>query len=60
MLSILKGPKFEQILQKAQVNWNEYAPTKESVITAGIDSRLTSRNILTVFLDNFDFHYNRG
>jgi NurA-like 5'-3' nuclease len=38
MLSILKGPKFEQILQKAQVNWNEYTPTKENGITAGIDS----------------------
>jgi NurA-like 5'-3' nuclease len=38
MLSILKGPKFEQILQKAQVNWNEFTPTKENVITAGIDS----------------------
>ncbi len=38
MLSILKGPKFEQILQKAQANWNEFTPTKENVITAGIDS----------------------
>jgi hypothetical protein len=38
MLSILKGPKFEQILQKAQSNWNEYTPTKENGITAGIDS----------------------
>jgi len=38
MLSILKGPKFEQILQKAQVNWNNFTPTKEDVITAGIDS----------------------
>jgi hypothetical protein len=38
MLSILKGPKFEQILQKAQTNWNEFTPTKENVITAGIDS----------------------
>ena len=38
MLSILKGPKFEQILQKAQANWNEYTPAKENVITAGIDS----------------------
>ncbi|HJJ22037.1 MAG: Nuclease [Nitrosopumilus sp.] len=38
ILSILKGPKFEQILQKARVNWNEYTPTKENVVTAGIDS----------------------
>ncbi|NOS61889.1 MAG: DNA double-strand break repair nuclease NurA [Nitrosarchaeum sp.] len=38
MLSILKGPKFEQILQKAKENWIEFTPTKQEVITAGIDS----------------------
>ena len=38
MLSILKGPKFEQILQQARENWIEFTPTKEEVITAGIDS----------------------
>ena len=38
MLSILKGPKFEQILQKARSNWIEFTPTKEEVVTAGIDS----------------------
>ena len=38
MLSILKGPKFEQILQKARSNWVEFTPTKEKVVTAGIDS----------------------
>jgi NurA-like 5'-3' nuclease len=38
MLSVLKGPKFEQILQKAKENWIDYSPTKEQVITAGIDS----------------------
>ena len=38
MLSILKGPKFEQILQKARNNWVDFTPTKEEVITAGIDS----------------------
>jgi len=38
MLSILKGPKFEQILQKAKENWVEYSPVKQDVITAGIDS----------------------
>jgi hypothetical protein len=38
MLSILKGPKFEQILQKARENWNEFTPAKEEGITAGIDS----------------------
>ena len=38
MLSVLKGPKFEQILQKAEENWVNYTPTKEDVVTAGIDS----------------------
>ncbi|MBI4130882.1 MAG: DNA double-strand break repair nuclease NurA [Nitrosarchaeum sp.] len=38
MLSILKGPKFEQILQKAKENWVEFTPTKQEVVTAGIDS----------------------
>ena len=42
MLSILKGPKFEQILHKAQSNWNDFTPTKEEVITAGIDSSFNS------------------
>ncbi len=38
MLSVLKGPKFEQILQKAKENWIDYSPTKEQIVTAGIDS----------------------
>nr|WP_026090138.1 DNA double-strand break repair nuclease NurA [Nitrosopumilus sp. SJ] len=38
MLSILKGPKFEQILQKARENWVEFTPVKEEAVTAGIDS----------------------
>lgn len=38
ILSILRGPKFEQILQKARENWIEFTPTKEEVSTAGIDS----------------------
>ena len=38
MLSILKGPKFEQILQKARDNWVEFMPKKEEAVTAGIDS----------------------
>jgi len=38
MLSVLKGPKFEQILNKARSNWVEYEPTKEEVTTAGIDA----------------------
>ena len=38
MLSILKGPKFEQILQKARENWVEFEPTRQEAVTAGIDS----------------------
>jgi hypothetical protein len=38
ILSVLKGPKFEQILQKAKENWVEFMPTKQDVVTAGIDS----------------------
>ena len=38
MLSILRGPKFEQILQKAKENWIDYQPTKHESVTAGIDS----------------------
>ena len=38
MLSILKGPKFEQILQKAKERWIEFTPKKEEAVTAGIDS----------------------
>jgi NurA-like 5'-3' nuclease len=38
MLSILKGPKFEQILKKAKENWVPYEPRKEEAVTAGIDS----------------------
>jgi hypothetical protein len=38
MLSILKGPKFEQILKVARDNWVEYQPVKHESVTAGIDS----------------------
>ena len=38
MLSILRGPKFEQILQKARENWVKYQPTKYESVIAGIDS----------------------
>ena len=38
MLTVLKGPKFEQILKKARENWIEYKPVKEEAIAAGIDS----------------------
>ena len=42
MLSVLKGPKFEQILQKARENWIEYEPIKQDAVTAGIDSSFNS------------------
>jgi hypothetical protein len=38
ILAVLKGPKFEQILQKARDNWIEYRPIREDSIIAGIDS----------------------
>lgn len=38
MLSILKGPKFEIILQKAKENWVDYHPIKHESVIAGIDS----------------------
>jgi len=41
-LSILKGPKFDQIIQKSKDNWIEHAPQKEGVISAGIDSSFNS------------------
>ena len=41
-LSILKGPKFDQIIQKAKDNWIEHTPQKENVISAGIDSSFNS------------------
>ncbi len=42
MLSILKGPKFNQIIERAKANWIEYAPQKKLVSTAGIDSSFNS------------------
>ena len=41
-LSILKGPQYEKIIQKAKENWIEYKPQKEEVISAGIDSSFNS------------------
>ena len=38
MLSVLKGPKFEEIIKTARENWIDFTPTKEEVVTAGIDS----------------------
>jgi len=41
-LSILKGPKFEQIVKQAKSNWIDFSPTKQDVIAAGIDSSFNS------------------
>jgi len=38
MLSTLKGPKYEQILEKAHENWIDYVPEKYECVIAGIDS----------------------
>ena len=41
-LSILKGPEYEKIIQKAKENWIDYTPKKQEVISAGIDSSFNS------------------
>ena len=41
-LSILKGPKFEQIIEQAKANWIDFSPTKQDVVAAGIDSSFNS------------------
>ncbi len=41
-LSMIKGPKFNQIIKKAKQNWIEYSPQKKSASTAGIDSSFNS------------------
>ena len=41
-LSILKGPEFDQIIQKAKDNWIEHTPQKEAIVSAGIDSSFNS------------------
>lgn len=41
-LEILRGPKFEQIKEKAKENWIEYRPIKNEVTVAGIDSSFNS------------------
>ena len=41
-LSILKGPKFEQIVKQAKANWIDFSPTKQDIIAAGIDSSFNS------------------
>ncbi len=41
-LSILKGPKFEQIVKQAKANWVDFSPTKQDIVAAGIDSSFNS------------------
>ncbi len=41
-LSILKGAKFDQIIDKAKHNWVEYIPQKQDSKIAGIDSSYNS------------------
>ena len=41
-LSTIRGPKFQQIIQKAKQNWIEYLPRKKDTTTAGIDSSFNS------------------
>ena len=42
ILSILKGPKFEQIVKQAKANWIDFSPTKQDIVAAGIDSSFNS------------------
>jgi NurA-like 5'-3' nuclease len=42
ILSVLKGPKYEEIIQRAQQNWIEYAPKKQDAVLCGIDSSFNS------------------
>ena len=41
-LSILKGPDYEKIIQKAKENWINYTPERQEVDSAGIDSSFNS------------------
>ncbi|MBI3841588.1 MAG: DNA double-strand break repair nuclease NurA [Thaumarchaeota archaeon] len=41
-LSVLKGQRFEQIIQEAKRNWIEYTPQRQDVVIAGIDSSYNS------------------
>ncbi len=42
VMSVLKGPKFEQIIERARHNWIEYKPKKQDAVLAGIDSSFNS------------------
>ena len=42
ILSVLKGPKFEKIVERARQNWVEYTPKKQDAELCGIDSSFNS------------------
>lgn len=42
IISILRGPKFDQIVKRARQNWLDYQPKKRESILAGIDSSFNS------------------
>lgn len=42
ILTVLRGPKFEQIIKRARQNWVEYRPKKRDAVIAGIDSSFNS------------------
>jgi NurA-like 5'-3' nuclease len=42
ILSVLKGPKYEQIVERAKQNWVEYTPKKQEATLCGIDSSFNS------------------
>ena len=41
-LSVLKGQRFEHIIQEAKRNWIEYTPQRQDAVIAGIDSSYNS------------------
>ena len=41
-LSVLKGQRFEQIIQEARSNWIGYTPQRQDAVMAGIDSSYNS------------------
>jgi len=42
VISVLRGQKFEQIIERARQNWVEYKPKKQDAVLAGIDSSFNS------------------
>jgi NurA-like 5'-3' nuclease len=42
VMSVLRGPKFDQIIERARQKWVEYKPKKQDAVLAGIDSSFNS------------------